>query len=375
MAFDFAQTALAWFDLHGRKHLPWQQNISAYSVWISEIMLQQTQVTTVIPYFERFMRSFPTVNDLANAPQEDVLHHWTGLGYYARARNLHKAAQQIAEHHNGVFPTDFEEVLALPGIGRSTAGAILAIAEHQNHPILDGNVKRVLARFFAVEGWPGSKKVEDELWHFAGELTPSERIADYTQVMMDLGATICTRSKPKCEVCPLQSRCLAFASGRQSELPHKKPKKTIPSKYTTVIIPMLFDRVLMTKRPEEGIWGGLWWFGGEFTPTAQKVDEHPTVYTALGEQFDVVSSDMLPEFKHTFSHFHLHIQPVILYLTTDKVSEAVLSNPMPNMTLENLTGAGIRDGQVHQRWVDYRQPADIGLCKPALTIFNQLQQR
>lgn len=375
MAFDFAQTALAWFDLHGRKHLPWQQNISAYSVWVSEIMLQQTQVTTVIPYFERFMCSFPTVIDLANAPQEDVLHHWTGLGYYARARNLHKAAQQIAQYHNGVFPTDFEDVLALPGIGRSTAGAILSIAEHQNHPILDGNVKRVLARFFAVEGWPGSKKVEDELWRFAGELTPSERIADYTQVMMDLGATLCTRSKPKCETCPLQSRCLAFASGRQNELPHKKPKKTIPNKYTTVIIPVLYERVLMTKRPEEGIWGGLWWFGGEFTPAPQKVEEFPTVYTVLGEQFSVVSTDMLPEFKHTFSHFHLHIKPVILYLTVDKVSKAGLSDPMPNMPLGDLTSMWTGDEQPNQQWVDYRHPADIGLCKPALTIFNQLQQR
>ena len=365
MAFDFAQTALAWFDKHGRKHLPWQQNISAYSVWISEIMLQQTQVTTVIPYFERFMRAFPTVTDLANAPQEDVLHHWTGLGYYARARNLHKAAQQIAQMHNGIFPTDFDAVLALPGIGRSTAGAILSIAYHQNHPILDGNVKRVLARFFAVEGWPGNKKVEDELWRFATQLTPSERIADYTQVMMDLGATLCTRSKPKCEECPLQSHCLAFASGRQVELPHKKPKQSIPSKYTTVIIPMLFDRVLMTKRPEEGIWGGLWWFGGEFTSTAQKLDNLPTIYAALGEQYTVASTELLSEFKHTFSHFHLHIQPVILYLTINKVSEAALASSMSNESVSKPI----------QQWVDFSQPADIGFCKPALTIFSQLKQR
>jgi len=374
MAFDFAQTALAWFDQHGRKHLPWQQNISAYSVWISEIMLQQTQVTTVIPYYERFMQSFPTVTALAAAPQEDVLHHWTGLGYYARARNLHKAAQMIAVEHNGEFPTDFADVLALPGIGRSTAGAILSIAHQQIHPILDGNVKRVLARFFAVEGWTGSKQVENQLWEYADQLTPQQRIADYTQVMMDLGATLCTRSKPKCEECPLQIECLAFASGRQAELPHKKPKKTIPTKYTTVLIPMLYERVLMTKRPDEGIWGGLWWFEGEFTPKQQVLPvglaEANAEFMVAGQAHSINAVESLPEFKHTFSHFHLHIQPVIIYLAEAQAGEAGhdaqgrVAEASPNYVATNL-----------QQWVDYHQPADIGLCKPAITIFNQLQHR
>ena len=370
MAFDFAQTALAWFDQHGRKHLPWQQDITAYSVWVSEIMLQQTQVTTVIPYYQRFMQSFPTVTALAQAPQEDVLHHWTGLGYYARARNLHKAAQVIASDHKGEFPTDFEDVLALPGIGRSTAGAILSIADHQIHAILDGNVKRVLTRFFAVEGWTGSKTVENQLWEFADQLTPQQRIADYTQVMMDLGATVCTRSKPKCEECPLQVECLAFASGRQAELPHKKPKKTIPTKYTTVLIPMLYDRVLMTKRPDEGIWGGLWWFEGEFTleqqslpaDLAEAVPKANTEFMVAGQSHGVNAVESLPEFKHTFSHFHLHIQPVIVYLAEAQIGH--VAEASPNVVANNL-----------QQWVDYHQPADIGLCKPAITIFNQLQHR
>lgn len=375
MAFDFAQTALAWFDQHGRKHLPWQQDITAYSVWVSEIMLQQTQVSTVIPYYERFMQSFPTVTALAEAPQEDVLHHWTGLGYYARARNLHKAAQAIANDHNGEFPTDFEDVLALPGIGRSTAGAILSIADHQIHAILDGNVKRVLTRFFAVEGWTGSKTVENQLWEFADQLTPQQRIADYTQVMMDLGATVCTRSKPKCEECPLQVECLAFASVRQAELPHKKPKKTIPTKYTTVLIPMLYDRVLMTKRPDEGIWGGLWWFEGEFTleqqalpaDLAEAAPEANTEFMVAGQPHGVNAVESLPEFKHTFSHFHLHIQPVIIYLAEAQAgpdAQGRVAEASPNYVANNL-----------QQWVDYHQPADIGLCKPAITIFNQLQHR
>jgi A/G-specific adenine glycosylase len=265
-------------------------------------------------------------------------------------------------------------VLALPGIGRSTAGAILSIAHQQVHPILDGNVKRVLARFFAVEGWTGSKTVENQLWEFADQLTPQQRIADYTQVMMDLGATLCTRSKPKCEECPLQVECLAFASGRQAELPHKKPKKTIPTKYTTVLIPMLYDRVLMTKRPDEGIWGGLWWFEGEFTPVQRglpvSLTDDNAVFEVAGLQHSVNAVETLPDFKHTFSHFHLHIQPVIVYLAEaqagrfTKNAQGRVAEVSPNYVATNI-----------QQWVDYHQPADIGLCKPAITIFNQLQHR
>ena len=234
---SFSDRVLHWFDAHGRKHLPWQQQISAYRVWVSEIMLQQTQVTTVIGYFERFMQRFPDVVTLANAPQDDVLHLWTGLGYYARARNLHKAAQQIATDHGGEFPQTLEQVMALPGIGRSTAGAILSIACGKSHPILDGNVKRVLARYYAIEGWPGKRAVEDTLWQHATENTPATRTNHYTQAMMDLGAMICTRSKPACDKCPLQSDCIAYAQGKQNEYPGKKPKKTLPVKSTVMWIP------------------------------------------------------------------------------------------------------------------------------------------
>ncbi|MDH5216496.1 MAG: A/G-specific adenine glycosylase, partial [Gammaproteobacteria bacterium] len=200
---EFSTAILDWFDQHGRKTLPWQQDKSAYRVWISEIMLQQTQVATVIPYYERFMLKFPDVVALADAPQDEVLHLWSGLGYYARARNLHKAAQQVRDEHAGEFPQDFDAVMALPGIGRSTAGAILSLANGQYHSILDGNVKRVLCRFYAVEGWPGQSAVHDRLWSLAEKTTPERRVADYNQAMMDMGATICTRSRPKCDICPI----------------------------------------------------------------------------------------------------------------------------------------------------------------------------
>jgi A/G-specific adenine glycosylase len=256
----FAERVLAWYDIHGRKHLPWQQDITPYKVWVSEIMLQQTQVTTVIPYFERFMQSFPSVVELANAAQDDVLHHWTGLGYYARARNLHKAAKQIVEVHGGTFPDNIDDVIALPGIGRSTAGAVLSISRNQRHPILDGNVKRVLARYYAIGGWPGQKAVENALWEVAEKNTPEKRSANYTQVMMDLGAMVCTRSKPKCDECPLQHDCLAYAQGAQTEFPGKKPKKAIPERSTLLIVPLFQQQVYLEQRPSSGLWGGLYGF-------------------------------------------------------------------------------------------------------------------
>lgn len=348
MAFDFAQTVLAWFDQHGRKTLPWQKNINPYRVWVSEIMLQQTQVKTVIPYYERFMASFPDVVALANAPQEDVLHHWTGLGYYARARNLHKAAQHVRDAHAGKFPTKFDDVLALPGIGRSTAGAILAISTGQRFAILDGNVKRVLARFYAVDGWPGNAKVEAELWSLAEGLTPSERLPDYTQVMMDLGATLCTRSRPQCDACPLQSQCLAFAQGRVSELPTRKPKKATPEKYTHVFVPVYQGRVLMQKRPAEGIWGGLWWFPSPVGFSETQV-ERPE-FSASGFQAGEVT--MLPAIRHTFSHFHLNIEPWLVEVEAfDAVAEP----------------------EAGQMWVDWQSPEQIGLCAPAVTILEYLK--
>nr|WP_136251009.1 A/G-specific adenine glycosylase [Ningiella ruwaisensis] len=313
--FSFSDEVLRWFDKNGRKDLPWQQNKSPYSVWVSEIMLQQTQVKTVIPYYERFMARFPHVNDLADAPQDEVLHLWTGLGYYARARNLHKAAQQVRDKHGGIFPDDFDLVLALPGIGRSTAAAILSLAENKPYVILDGNVKRVLSRYFAVEGWPGNKKVEDKMWSMAESLAPVERNSgnslprhgDYTQAMMDLGATLCTRTKPKCEQCPVSTHCLAFALGKQTEFPHKKPKKALPVKVVQMLIPFYKGSVYLQKRPASGIWGGLWGF--------IELDEQRTIETEASA-FDVseMTTQTLEPFRHTFSHYHLDIQPVLLQL-------------------------------------------------------------
>ena len=353
--FSFSEQVLTWFDEHGRKDLPWQQNKTRYSVWISEIMLQQTQVKTVIPYFARFMSSFPTVSDLANAPVDEVLHLWTGLGYYARARNLHKAAIKVRDEHEGVIPAEFEQVLDLPGIGRSTAAAILSLADNQPYVILDGNVKRVLARYHAVEGWPGNKKVEEEMWLQAQSLAPQSaksqpQHGDYTQAMMDLGATLCTRSKPNCEQCPVMSHCLAFAQGRQIELPHKKPKKAIPTKHTYMLIPFYQGSVMLHKRPASGIWGGLWGFteASEDTLTQTTADLMMQADSSAYEKID------LPEFRHTFSHFHLEISPILLHLQKAP-------------TLEVKEDVSL--------WFDIGQTSKIGLAAPTVKILKTLQSQ
>ena len=308
-----SQHLLEWHAEFGRHDLPWQNTRDAYRIWISEIMLQQTQVTTVIPYFQRFMERFPTVVELADADTDEVLHLWTGLGYYARARNLHKAAQAIADQYNGAFPTNFEDVVSLPGIGRSTAGAILAFSQQQRHAILDGNVKRVLSRFYEVEGWYGKKPVENKLWELAEANTPEQNVEIYTQAIMDFGATLCTRSKPDCDRCPLQSDCLAFANGRQNELPHGKPKTDKPTRQTyMLLVKDAEDAFLLQQNPPSGIWGGLW-----CPPQVQELAaEHE-----LGE-FNIETLERLPVYKHTFSHFHLEITPVLCRVTDRSQSVA-----------------------------------------------------
>lgn len=255
---SFALRVLGWFDRHGRKHLPWQQNPTPYRVWVSEIMLQQTQVATVIPYYERFMARFPTLPALADASLDEVLSHWSGLGYYARGRNLHATAQQVMAHFDGVMPDDLDALVSLPGIGRSTAGAILSLGAGQLHPILDGNVKRVLARHYAVEGWPGQTAVLRELWALAEQVTPAVRTGPFNQAMMDLGAMICTRSRPLCGQCPLSGTCTARAQGTPHDYPGRKPKKAVPVRYAWLLA--LRDpagRVLLERRPATGVWGGL----------------------------------------------------------------------------------------------------------------------
>ena len=270
-------------------------------------MLQQTQVTTVIPYFEKFMASFPNVIALANADQDEVLHHWTGLGYYARARNLHKAAQLIRDNLNGEFPTSFDDVIDLPGIGRSTAGAVLSLSLGKHFAILDGNVKRVLARHGAIEGWPGNKTVENQLWELAERFSPVEGIQKFNQAMMDIGATICTRSKPRCEDCPINQDCKAQLQGRQVEFPGKKPKKEKPIKNAFFLLLFSKGKILLKQRPQTGIWGGLWCF-----PEFSSEDEFNRY--CQSNHLDRTKETTLSGFRHTFSHFHLDVSATLINL-------------------------------------------------------------
>ncbi len=301
-ALLFQKRLLDWFDEHGRKDLPWQQPATPYRVWVSEIMLQQTQVVTVIPYFQRFMQRFPDVETLATAPVDEVLQLWAGLGYYARARNLHKAAQAIVKR--GSFPDTVETLNELPGVGLSTAGAISSIAFNKSAPILDGNVRRVLARFHAISGWTGERKINQELWRFSRLYTPVDRVADYTQAVMDLGATLCTRNKPRCQDCPLNQSCLALKENKVSELPTPKPKKTQPVK--TRVFLLLQDsnqQILLQKRPPTGIWGGLW-----------SLPEFDSIKTAqdwcLQHNIGIQEQQSLESGRHTFSHYHLDYTPL-----------------------------------------------------------------
>ena len=312
MSENFAIRLIAWQKQYGRHNLPWQ-GADAYRVWLSEIMLQQTQVTTVIPYYLRFIASFPNIAALAAATQEQVLAHWSGLGYYARGRNLHKAAQLIVETHQGVFPRDYAQILELPGIGRSTAAAVCALAYQEHRAILDGNVKRVLARYCGITGWTGSKPVEDILWTRAEVLLPLHEVDTYTQALMDMGASVCTRSRPKCAICPVQSDCLALQGERTTELPTPRPRKTVPEKSVIFLLLIHGQNILLEKRPDSGIWGGMWCppqvedsqLEGYLRSSGIVLDEHGKVI----EKFET-----LPSFTHTFTHFKLHITPMLLYL-------------------------------------------------------------
>ena len=302
---DFAGRLLRWFDEHGRKDLPWQHPKEAYRIWVSEVMLQQTQVQTVIPYFERFMARFPDAVTLADAAQDDVLQHWSGLGYYARARNLHRAAQVIRDNFAGEFPRTLEAVMELPGVGRSTAGAILCLAFDQRHAILDGNAKRVLARHRAVDGWPGRTSVAKQLWNIAEQYTPAENTAAYTQAIMDLGATLCTRSKPACERCPVATDCLALKKVSVTLFPGRKPKKAKPLRATTMVIARHDGHVYLERRPEAGIWGGLW--------SLPELDDD-AVDKWCRERLQSQADDMesWQPVRHSFSHYDLDIQPIVV---------------------------------------------------------------
>lgn len=314
---EFSTRVIAWQRKHGRHGLPWQ-GADAYRVWLSEIMLQQTQVVTVIPYYQRFLASFPSVTSLAQASVDEVLAHWSGLGYYARGRNLHRAAQIIAEKHQGEFPSEYEQILELPGIGRSTAAAICAQAFHQRRAILDGNVKRVLARYCGISGFPAEKAVEARLWEQAENLLPfpsrerggeNSSIAVYTQALMDMGATLCTRSKPKCNVCPVQSDCVALQTNRVAELPTPRTRKAVPEKNSTFLLLMHGNDILLEKRAPQGIWGGLW-----CPPQIEDGQGVPADYVQRSGM-EVMERIDLAEFTHTFTHFKLHITPVLLHVS------------------------------------------------------------
>ncbi|GAB3338711.1 A/G-specific adenine glycosylase [Chromohalobacter beijerinckii] len=343
-ADTFRRRIFEWFDVHGRKTLPWQFDKTPYRIWVSEIMLQQTQVATVIPYYQRFMERFPDVAALARAPQDEVLHLWTGLGYYARARNLHKAAQVVMEEHGGEFPMKSVEALsALPGIGRSTAGAIISISTGRRAPILDGNVKRVLTRLHAVEGWPGRPAVERELWALAERYTPEERLADYTQAMMDLGATLCTRSKPACLLCPFEDVCVAHARSEETRFPESKPRKALPERATLMLV--LRDplgRIFLQQRPASGLWGGLW--------SLPQFDDEQALRAWLDQRFPHAKRETDGEaFTHTFSHFRLQITPSPARL--DELPSEI--------------------GETGALWYDAKAPASVGLAAPVKTLLNR----
>lgn len=345
---QFQKRLLAWFDLHGRKELPWQFNKTPYRVWISEIMLQQTQVATVIPYYLKFMSRFPTVAELADANEDEVMHLWAGLGYYSRARNLHKAAKMVMTEFNGMFPATDEDLQRLPGIGQSTAGAILSIAYQQRATILDGNVKRVLARVHGITDPINQKSTENTLWEIADQYSPAKRCDDYTQAIMDLGATLCTRSKPDCPQCPLKKECVAYAEELTAIIPVKLATRKIPVKTATLLLIENGQRVLLCKRPAKGIWGGLWSLPEmEGTPDKRKIRKHvKDTY-----QLQSVDQQILPPFRHTFSHYHLDIHPVCV-------------------TTETVRASKVMEAE-QQIWYNTRKPSTIGLPKPVQTLLRE----
>ncbi len=325
---SFANAIISWQKQHGRHNLPWQtksnQAANPYAIWVSEIMLQQTQVAAVIGYYAKFMARFPTIAALANASQDDILQSWSGLGYYSRARNLHAAAQQIVDDFSGEFPQLFDDILSLPGIGQSTAAAISTFAFNKPMPILDGNVKRVFARHFLVEGWPSAPKIQAQLWQIAARENPQNEAQAYTQGLMDLGATLCTRSKPKCSLCPVLKSCQANKLGKTQNLPTPKPRKTLPEKAIFMAVFVCGDEVLLEKRPSSGIWGGLW-----SLPESEVCPEN---------------AQLLPKLTHSFTHFKLHIQPV-------KIGNSKpLSTPQPQvwLTIQDAIEAAIPTGKAAQ---------------------------
>ena len=330
---DFSASLIQWQQQHGRHHLPWQNISDPYAIWVSEIMLQQTQVSAVIPYYQRFMARFPDIASLAGSDEDEVLRHWSGLGYYSRARNLHAAAQAIMLRHGGIFPQRHADINALSGIGRSTASAITVFAYGQRQAILDGNVKRVLTRCFGIAGWPGQPKVEKQLWELAESLLPTSDIESYTQGLMDLGATLCTRTKPACDACPESENCIARLENRITQLPTPKPRKAVPQRETAMLLLLSANEVLLEKRPSSGIWGGLW----SLPEVGVGEDVQMVVRQRLGLEAELLPA--LPVVTHTFTHFHLHITP--LPLRVQKVVLEVCQSGLVWLDREDALGAAL----------------------------------
>jgi A/G-specific adenine glycosylase len=348
----FAARLIAWQRRHGRHDLPWQNTRDPYRIWLSEIMLQQTQVSTVIPYYAKFLARFPDVAALASAPIDDVMALWAGLGYYSRARNLHRCAQTVLERHGGAFPASPERLAELPGIGRSTAAAIASFAFGERATILDGNVKRVLARVFGIEGFPGEKRVENDLWRLAERLMPAleasnDDVSAYTQGLMDLGATLCVRGKPECARCPFAADCVARATGRQRELPAARPKKAVPTRRTWMLVLRDGACVLLERRPPSGIWGGLW-------SLPEAADEASLAERAFAFGAEPGFERLAP-LVHTFTHFKLDIEP-----RCAEVGRA-----------SGAAGIEACDGQT--AWVPLAQIDDYGLPAPVRKLLDGLR--
>ena len=351
---NLAPRLLEWHASAGRHDLPWQRDRNSYRVWVSEVMLQQTQVSTVIPYFERFMQRFPDVLSLADAPDDEVLHLWTGLGYYARARNLLRAARAVRDSHDGEFPRTIDAVVELPGIGRSTAGAILALSDDQRHPILDGNVKRVLARYYAIDGAPDEAATVAKLWDMADANTPANGVATYTQAIMDLGATVCTRGRPRCAECPLGNDCLAHRSGRETALPAPKRRRADRrQKHAVMVVAKREDKVLLVQRPPSGIWGGLW--------CLPEFDDPESAAAFVADELGVLDApSSLPPIQHSFSHFDLVITPIVAQCRDADFGRSRASSR-------------VREGGA--LWYDLTRPARVGLPAPIQKLLGSLGTR
>jgi len=363
----FANAVLAWYEKFGRKDLPWQKNKTFYTVWLSEVMLQQTQVATVIPYFERFIKTFPNITALANAPLDEVLHLWTGLGYYARARNLHKAAQTLRDHYQGQFPQTFEAVLSLSGIGRSTAGAILSSVLDLPYPILDGNVKRVLARCFAIKGWAGEKAVENQLWQLSASVTPTTQVAAFNQAMMDLGAMVCTRTKPKCTLCPLNRQCLAHQQQNYHDYPGKKPKKALPERETYFLILAKNHQVYLEKRENTGLWGGLYCF--------PQFETKADLLGYLAKQ-GISHYQEWMSFRHTFSHFHLAIHPIFAQIEPHFLDNTKEENHSNWQQVQEIGGKYESNlSSAVKYWYDFTKHEQIGLATPVQNLLKVFQSQ